>query len=280
MANIFDNRCILLADDMKDVRQMLSEMLGSLSRTIKIREAADGEQCLLAIDEHVPDVLVLDLTMPIIDGNTVLDRLRSNDRTRFLPVLVLTAHDHQYVEFGALDSGADEFLGKPISQVKFIGRMRSLLRQRDNIKLLQTRILELEQHPGVAPQEPGRHRGESPPTGDHGRVARVQKLIRTQVEMESTPEAALLFAQQLDGLSRAIVRRMAQRARAGSRQVVDVPEGEVSFSPLLAQLREGLDSRDAACELLASFDIQTCESILRDVLGAKADLNIGKSGKS
>jgi two-component system response regulator MprA len=116
---------ILVADDDPAVRESLRRSLTFNGYDVVL--AADGEDAIAAVGDHSPDLLVLDVNMPRLDGLEVCRRLRAvgND----LPVLMLTAR----VEVGdrvlGLDAGADDYLVKPFALEELLARLRALLRR-------------------------------------------------------------------------------------------------------------------------------------------------------
>ena len=87
----------------------------------------DGEKALTAVDEFKPDVLILDVMMPTVDGLTVCRRLRA--RKVMTPILVLTARDQVADRVSGLDAGADDYVVKPFSLDELLARLRALLRR-------------------------------------------------------------------------------------------------------------------------------------------------------
>jgi putative two-component system response regulator len=97
----------------------------------------DGEVGLRAIVEHAPQLVLLDLNLPRIDGFEICRRLRADPLTATLPVIVITAHTSQADMVAALDAGADDFLPKPVQQAELLARMRSAMRLRRAITSLE-----------------------------------------------------------------------------------------------------------------------------------------------
>lgn len=90
-------------------------------------EAASGEQALRLVGDQAPDLIILDLGLPGIDGLEVLRRVRAGGSR--VPVLVLTARDREEDEVKGLDAGADDYLTKPFSPRTLLARVRALLRR-------------------------------------------------------------------------------------------------------------------------------------------------------
>lgn len=82
-----------------------------------------------AMSEKIPDLLLLDIMLPEEDGLTVLHKLRSNPKTKRLPVIMLTARGTEFDKVTGLDSGADDYISKPFGVMELISRIKALLRR-------------------------------------------------------------------------------------------------------------------------------------------------------
>jgi two-component system response regulator MprA len=116
---------VLVVDDEPAVRQALERALGLAGYAVS--SVADGEQALSAVNGTTPDVVLLDVLMPGIDGMEVCRRLRSGGNAT--PVLMLTARDAVADRVEGLDAGADDYLVKPFALEELLARMRALLRR-------------------------------------------------------------------------------------------------------------------------------------------------------
>jgi two-component system response regulator MprA len=108
------------------------EIAGVLQRSLRlegydVRISGDGEAALLDARAFVPDLVVLDLGLPKLDGMEVARRLRAEDDT---PILMLTARDEVHSRVEGLDAGADDYLVKPFERQELLARLRALLRRR------------------------------------------------------------------------------------------------------------------------------------------------------
>jgi DNA-binding response OmpR family regulator len=132
---------ILIVDDEPNLRDALGAVL-SLSG-YQIRSVADARQALEAITIHDPDLILLDVMMPDIDGIALLPELR---RRSTAPVMMLTARGELDFKTTALDSGADDYLPKPFAPEELLARIRALLRRPKPLRtpLLRYRDLELD----------------------------------------------------------------------------------------------------------------------------------------
>jgi CheY-like chemotaxis protein len=102
---------VLIAEDTFDTRELYELYL--TQRGFRVQTVVDGEAAVETALESGPDVIVLDLSMPRVDGIAATKRLKQDARTRHIPIIILTGYPHKAVHQGALDAGADAFLTKP-----------------------------------------------------------------------------------------------------------------------------------------------------------------------
>jgi DNA-binding response OmpR family regulator len=116
---------VLVVEDDEEIAQVLQRSLRLDGYEVRI--AADGEAALDAAAAYHPDLVILDLGLPKLDGIEVAKRLRAADD---VPILMLTARDALESRVEGLDSGADDYLVKPFERQELLARMRALLRRR------------------------------------------------------------------------------------------------------------------------------------------------------
>jgi two-component system, OmpR family, response regulator MprA len=116
---------VLVVDDDAPILRMLQRTLAAEGYGVEI--AADGGAALAAVERSVPDVLVLDVAMPGVDGLAVCRRLR--DKGLGMPILLLTARDAVSDRVAGLDAGADDYLVKPFAAEELLARVRALHRR-------------------------------------------------------------------------------------------------------------------------------------------------------
>jgi len=116
---------VLLAEDDRATRESLVRALELDG--YDVRAVNDGAAALEAVEEHDPDLLVLDLMMPNVDGLTVCRRLRS--RSDHTPILIATARTEVSDRVSGLDAGADDYLPKPFALDELLARVRALMRR-------------------------------------------------------------------------------------------------------------------------------------------------------
>jgi two-component system response regulator MprA len=118
-------QAILVVDDDAPIRRMLDRTLAAEGYAVE--SAADGGAALAAVERSVPDLVVLDVALPGVDGIGVCRRLRAKGLG--VPVLMLTARDAIGDRVAGLDAGADDYLVKPFATEELLARVRALLRR-------------------------------------------------------------------------------------------------------------------------------------------------------
>jgi DNA-binding response OmpR family regulator len=113
---------VLVADDSPVVRRLVAARLQADGH--EVLEAADGVETVEVALRERPDLLVLDRVMPKMDGLEVCDRLRADERTRGVGILMLTDHGGEQAMIDGIERGADEFMSKPFSPRELSVRVR------------------------------------------------------------------------------------------------------------------------------------------------------------
>ena len=116
---------ILIADDDPLLRALLQHKLAAEDHQVLVAEHG-GEVAALVVD-HAPDLIVLDAMMPVMDGFEVLRRLKADERTHHIPVVMLTALKREQDVVGALQLGAADYLAKPFIPDELVQRIRRIL---------------------------------------------------------------------------------------------------------------------------------------------------------
>jgi two-component system, cell cycle response regulator DivK len=119
---------VLVVDDSLDTREVYGTYLGH--RGFGVATAPDGDAGIELALTHRPDVIVMDLAMPRLNGISALHRLRQDPRTRRIPVILLTGYAFRAIQQGALEVGADVFLTKPCLPEDLERHVRALLDRR------------------------------------------------------------------------------------------------------------------------------------------------------
>lgn len=121
------NQRILVVDDEAPIRRYLRATLGA--QGFSVYESASGEEALQAVLSHRPDIIILDLGLPDMDGIEVTRRLREWSQT---PIIILSVREAEQDKIAALDAGADDYLTKPFGTGELLARMRVALRKQSS----------------------------------------------------------------------------------------------------------------------------------------------------
>ena len=139
-----DAPTILLVDDEPDLIELLE--YGLQQAGYRVVTAADGAEGLRVAEEERPDLIVLDIMMPRMDGIELTQRLREDAQLRLTPILMLTARIEEGDEIAGLEAGADDYVTKPVSPKKLASRVRAMLRRvarEDEASTAQLRVHDL-----------------------------------------------------------------------------------------------------------------------------------------
>ena len=123
------NHSILCVDDELSSLTLLEAIL--VPRGYKVIKAADGEEALKVIKEKNVNLVLLDIRMPGMDGYDVCGKIKKEEDTRHIPVIVITSFSSQEEKFKILEAGADEFVSKPFDQTELLVRIATLLKMRE-----------------------------------------------------------------------------------------------------------------------------------------------------
>ncbi|MGN0909756.1 MAG: winged helix-turn-helix domain-containing protein [Succinivibrio sp.] len=118
---------IYCVEDDTDIREIETYTLRSLN--LQAEGFPDGKSFFEAVERELPELVILDVMLPDMDGVEILRRLRRTARTRSIPVIMATAKGAEYERVGALDAGADDYLTKPFSMMEMAARVRAVLRR-------------------------------------------------------------------------------------------------------------------------------------------------------
>jgi CheY-like chemotaxis protein len=137
---------VLVADDERQIRDLLNEFL--TSEVYEVILASNGKEAIELTEKKHPDVILLDLKMPGINGIEVCRRLKEEPKTQFIPIIVITGYVDNKIR--AIEAGADDFVHKPINLTELGFRVKSILRTRylaNELERAVTYLQELEKHP-------------------------------------------------------------------------------------------------------------------------------------
>ena len=120
---------ILIVDDDEDIRELLKYNLERDNHTVRAVE--NGLKCLEAVASEKPDIILLDVMMPEMDGIEVCEQLKANEAYNSILICFLTARSEDYSQIAGLEAGGDDYVSKPIKPKVLISRINALLRRLD-----------------------------------------------------------------------------------------------------------------------------------------------------
>ena len=121
-----DEPLVLVVDDFADAREMYGEYLKFCG--FRVAEAQNGHEALDKAFALTPDLIVMDLSLPGLDGWEATRRLKADDRTRAIPIIALTGHALAGHSKGAMDAGCDAFITKPCLPERLMEEIKSMLK--------------------------------------------------------------------------------------------------------------------------------------------------------
>lgn len=119
---------LLIVDDQPNSRMLLGDLLEGIG--YRVSEAESGNQALHMLETFQPDLILLDVMMPGLDGFEVCRRIKANEETRLIPVVLITAASDRKNRVRGIEAGADDFLSKPFDESELLARVRSLVHQK------------------------------------------------------------------------------------------------------------------------------------------------------
>ena len=137
---------VLVVDDNPQNVELLEAYL--VPEKYDVVTASDGLEALARVEEALPDIVLLDVMMPNMNGYEVCQRLKEDDRTRFIPIVMITALKELEDKIRSIEAGADDFLTKPFNKLELLTRIKSLIRVKglhDELEQSFLALKELEQ---------------------------------------------------------------------------------------------------------------------------------------
>lgn len=244
---------ILVVDDIETNRRLLEARLSA--EYFEVIQAEDGEAALNAARECEPDLILLDVMMPGLDGFETCRRLKADPALRHIPVVMVTALDQRQDRVKGLEAGADEFLTKPVDDVALFARVRSLLR----LKVVMDELRLRESADAVDDDQAtlGARIVVAGPDGDASE--RVAKMF-------AAPFSARACSEPLDAL---------RQARTADLIVIDLSHARFDGLRLAARIRSDAETRqtpilgivesDDRAAMVRALDLGVTDVILRPV---------------
>jgi two-component system cell cycle response regulator len=252
---------ILVVDDIEANVRLLEAKL--TAEYYEVVTAADGVQALAAAAEHDPDIILLDVMMPGMDGFEVCRRLKAEAATRHIPVVLVTALDGRRDRLAGLEAGADDFLTKPIDDVILFARVRSLARTKlviDELREREASGRRMGVIEGVATRLGGSG-GRVVIADDNERQAKRiadELAVEHRPVVESDPEKALLAVR---GRADLLIVNAASRGFDGLRLAAQVRSDETGrHTPILAIVEQ-----DERARSLKALELGVNDLLIRPV---------------
>ncbi len=118
---------VLLVEDSLSAREMITELLKNHGLVVKA--VCDGVEALDLLKKYNPDLVVLDIVMPRMNGYEVCRRLKSDPKTKDLPVVICSSKGEEFDRYWGMKQGADAYIAKPFQAIELIGTIKQLLRR-------------------------------------------------------------------------------------------------------------------------------------------------------
>lgn len=135
-------RTILVVDDVPVNIQLLTTYLSSVG--YNVISAQDGEEALQKLRTENPDLVLLDVMMPKLNGFQVCEQIKNDENTSFVPVIMVTALNELEDKIRGMEAGADDFISKPFNKLELLARVKSLLRIKFLNEELKEKVVQLE----------------------------------------------------------------------------------------------------------------------------------------
>lgn len=131
---------LLIVEDNTDMRNYIR---GFFEEEYQVMEAGDGQEGLSMATEHIPDVIISDVMMPRMDGYAFSHKIKTDEKTCHIPVILLTARASKESRLEGLETGVDDFITKPFDGEELQARVRNLVNQRKKLREIYSKSLEV-----------------------------------------------------------------------------------------------------------------------------------------
>lgn len=138
---------IFILEDDDNIRKLIKYSL--TSQKFEVQDFSLPSEFWSVLENKTPSLILLDIMLPEEDGISILKKLRSNSKTSFIPVIMLTAKDSEYDVVNGLDSGADDYITKPFGMMALVSRIKAVLRRyekNDSKKILEVDGIKIDEN--------------------------------------------------------------------------------------------------------------------------------------
>lgn len=141
-----ENQLIYIVEDDQSIREL--EIYALKNAAFETKGFGDGKALFAAMEQRIPDLILLDIMLPSDDGLTILSKIRNSSRCANIPIVMVTAKTDEIDAVKGLDLGADDYITKPFRVMELISRVKALLRRtrRSEKKVLRCRNIELDEN--------------------------------------------------------------------------------------------------------------------------------------
>lgn len=121
---------VLIVEDNKSIREQIASLLTKEGLSVKL--ASDGKEALTILKKYIPDIVVLDIVMPNINGYQVCREIKSNEKTKKVPVIICSCKTEDFDRYWGMKQGADAYINKPFQAEELKGTIKQLLKGVNN----------------------------------------------------------------------------------------------------------------------------------------------------
>ena len=196
-----EKQTILIVEDNSDLRSFLRTVL---TAEFNVLEAANGKDGVHLAEERMPDIIISDIMMPVMDGLQLTTSLKENIRTSHIPIVLLTAKTAMEDRLEALNCGADDYITKPFSAEYLEARVRNLLQQRQKLQELFRNTLSFSQEKEDGLEKVIEITPSAPKVVSQDNLF-IEKLIRSLEENMENSELTVDDLVSMAGLSRSVI---------------------------------------------------------------------------
>jgi len=251
---VMTKRSLLIIEDNEDMRRYICSLFAS---KYKLYEAADGEEGVHVAKEKLPDLIISDVMMPVKDGFTCCEELRSQQETTHIPILMLTAKAEDTDILQGSRSGADDYMMKPFNPEILKAKVDNLILQREQLQRIYTKALMLKQKSEEGKQED---------------AFLLQLVYVVEKNISNENFSVKMLAEQLNMSQPTLYRKVKQRSDLS---VIDMIRG-IRISKAATLILENRYSIQEITELVGYSDTRTLRKHFTEHFGVSPSKYMGE----